>query len=205
MRDATAAFLAELAKRRLRPVIFYEGEFSTGTSRAWSGYGEKVWNGQTWQGVGHLGGISAIEETGDVKATGIVVQLTGVATENIALALGEARQGKPGKVWLGFLDEAGNVIVDPYLAFSGRLDVPEIEEGAETATVRISYESRLIDLERPRARRYTHEDQQIDFPGDKGFEFVPSLQDAQIVWGVGGTTRGVPRFHLPQIGGEDRG
>jgi hypothetical protein len=58
-----------------------------------------------------------------------------------------------------------------------------MDEQAETATVSISYEGRLIDLERPRARRYTHDDQQIDFPGDRGFEYVPTLQEWNGVWG----------------------
>lgn len=184
-RDLTEHVAAEIVKQRLRPVLFYEGEFASGTSRAWTGYGEIEWNGHTWQGVGHFGGISAIEETGDIVATGFAVTLSGVPQDLLAIALADARQGKPGRVWLAFLDESGNVIADPYLSAAGRLDVPEIEEGAETATIRISYESRLIDLERPRVRRYTHEDQQIDYPGDKGFEYIPSLQDAQITWGRG--------------------
>jgi hypothetical protein len=49
--------------------------------------------------------------------------------------------------------------------------------------VSISYESRLIDLERSRESRYTNEDQQRAFPGDRGFEFVPSLQDLSLTWG----------------------
>ena len=38
-------------------------------------------------------------------------------------------------------------------------------------------------LKRSRERRYTHDDQQIDFPGDLGFEFVPKLQELNLVWG----------------------
>ena len=40
----------------------------------------------------------------------------------------------------------------------------------------------MIDLQRPKSRRYTKEDQQIDFPTDLGFDFVPELQDIQIIW-----------------------
>jgi len=35
----------------------------------------------------------------------------------------------------------------------------------------------------PDTRRYTDADQQSRFPGDKGLEYVPSMQDKQIVWG----------------------
>ena len=41
----------------------------------------------------------------------------------------------------------------------------------------------LIDLNRSRVRRYTNEDQQIDYPTDVGFEYVQSLQDFEIKWG----------------------
>ena len=42
---------------------------------------------------------------------------------------------------------------------------------------------RLIDLDRSRARRFTSEDQKIDYPDDKGLEMVASLQDTVIIWG----------------------
>jgi len=32
-------------------------------------------------------------------------------------------------------------------------------------------------------RRYTNEDQQLDYPGDRGMEFVSSIQDVTIYWG----------------------
>lgn len=51
--------------------------------------------------------------------------------------------------------------------------------------IELMYEDRLVDLERPRERRYTHEDQQIRLVGDKGFDQVPELQDAQDTWGGG--------------------
>jgi hypothetical protein len=47
----------------------------------------------------------------------------------------------------------------------------------------LTAESRLIDLERSRERRYTSEDQKIDYPNDKGLEFIADLQDKEIVWG----------------------
>jgi hypothetical protein len=37
----------------------------------------------------------------------------------------------------------------------------------------------------PANRRYTQEDQQRDYPGDLGFQFVNSIQESQIFWGPG--------------------
>ena len=40
----------------------------------------------------------------------------------------------------------------------------------------------VVALERPAERRYTDNDQQAEFPGDKGFELVAELQAAEIIW-----------------------
>ena len=34
-----------------------------------------------------------------------------------------------------------------------------------------------------RQRRYTSEDQKIDYPNDKGLEFVAEIAEKEIVWG----------------------
>ena len=39
-RDLTLAFATALADQSLRPVIFFEGQFTTGWVRIWSGLGE---------------------------------------------------------------------------------------------------------------------------------------------------------------------
>ena len=49
--------------------------------------------------------------------------------------------------------------------------------------VSVTAESLLADWDRPRVRRYNAEDQRLYYPNDKGFEFVPSLVEKQIVWG----------------------
>jgi hypothetical protein len=183
-RDLTAGMSAAVTADRVEPVLFYEGEFASGTIRLWTGIGEKVWNGQTWTGAGRLLGIEPVEETSEIRAVPLSVSLSmGLNDDQLQIALAQCRNGLPGSVWLGALDATGAVIVDPYLSFSGRLDVPDIVDAAVETKIVIRYESRLIDLERIRARRYTSEDQAIDHPGDRGCDYVPSLQDAQIPWG----------------------
>ena len=75
------------------------------------------------------------------------------------------------------------MVADPYLVFDGRMDVMTIDDSGSTATVSLSVESRLIDLERPRLRRYTPEDQKTNFPNDTGMDFVPTIQNVAIQWG----------------------
>ena len=182
-RDLTPDFAAALGARDLRPVIFYEGGFASGPLRLWSGLSAIDWAGQSWSGAGALLGLGSVEETGSVVASGTVVSLSGVPPDLGQLAIVEARQGLPGKLWLGLLTEAGTIIADPVLAFAGRLDVPEITDDVETCRITISYESRLIDLNTARSWRYTHESQKAIWPDDRGFEYVTAIQDQEIKWG----------------------
>ena len=184
-RDLTPDFAAALAAPDLRPVIFFEGEFASGPLRLWSGLGEIGWAGQSWSGAGALLGLGAIEETSEVVAGGTSVSLSGIPPDLVQLCIAEARQGLPGRVWLGLLTPEGQIVADPILAFAGRLDVPEITDDAENCRITISYESRLIDLNTARSWRYTHESQQALHPGDRGFEYVTAIQDREITWGRG--------------------
>ena len=168
---------------QVSPIILFEGEYATGWMRIWSGFGDLSWGSYTWSGAGTLFSVSAVEETSDTSAKGITITLSGIPSDMISLVLSDMRQGKSGKVYLGFLDSSGDIIVDPYQVFEGRLDVPALQEGADSATISITYESRLIDLQRTRESRYTNEDQQRAYPGDVAFEFVPNLQEISINWG----------------------
>ena len=55
------------------------------------------------------------------------------------------------------------------------MDTMTIAESGEYSTISISAENKLIALERSKVRRYTAEDQKIDHPTDKGFEFVTAI------------------------------
>jgi hypothetical protein len=184
-RDITPGFASALANQDLRPLLFFEGQFASGWVRLWSGLGEITWNGQIWSGAGTLLGLGSIEETGEVVAGGTAISLSGVPLDLVQMAIAEAQQGLAGRVWLGLRAEDGSIIADPVQAFSGRLDVPEIKDDADSCTITISYESRLIDLTVPRTWRYTHESQQVLHPGDLGFEYVTAIQDREITWGRG--------------------
>lgn len=182
-RELTSGVVSEITSPDLAPFLLFEGVFASGTLRVWSGIGDLSWNSYTWSGVGSLASISSITEAAETSAQGITVSLSGIPSSLVSLFLGDVRQGSVGKVYLGFMNSSNQVIDSPFMLFEGRLDVPSMEESGDSAIISISYESRLIDLERPRESRYTNEDQQREFAGDLGFEFVPSLQDVVINWG----------------------
>jgi len=138
-----------------------------------------------YDGVSDLMGISAVEESDGLEVNGVKFTLSGIPSDKILMALDDIQWGREAKVYFATLSTTDwSLVGDPYLLFNGKTDVAEIDEGAETSTIMVSAENRLIDLERPRLRRYTTEDQQIDFPGDLGFEYVPYMKDSSVIFGV---------------------
>jgi hypothetical protein len=183
-RSLDAGLEAATLASHVRPILLVELAFASGAVRAWSGVGDFTWNAATWTGTGTLLGVSTIEETAEVRAAGITLTLTGVPSTLLSLALAEPYQGRPCVVWIGALDlNTAALIGQPYKVFSGRMDLMTINEGPEDCTIALTAESRLVDLERARERRYDHQDQQLTSPGDRFFEYVPSIVEAELQWG----------------------
>lgn len=178
----TSEMAAAISAELLRPVLLVEIGFVTATSRLWSGVGPLTWGGVEWLGLGDLGNISPVRESESIEPHGLTLELSGVPPESLGLALSEPYQGRPLAIWLGFTDDAGALLPGPKQLFAGRLDIMEVEDTADSAVIRVTAESRLVDLLKPREWRYTHEDQQIDHPGDMGLEHVAALQNKEINW-----------------------
>jgi hypothetical protein len=137
----------------------------------------------TFTGLGDLLNISAIGESDQLEAIGAQVQVTGIKSSIISAALGANYTNRNAAIYFGTFDSSKNVIADVYTLFKGKMDIMKIDEQAETSTITINLENRLIAFDRPKERRFTNEDQLQRFTGDKGLEFVPDLQDKEIVWG----------------------
>ena len=171
----------------VRPAYFVRMVFDSGESpnvlNIWNGVGDLAFGGNTYTGTGDLLSIGQITETSDIAATGINVSLTGVKTSFIAIAKDHEYQGRPLTVSLGAFDASGDLIADPVIVFSGFMDTMTISESGANSTISIAVENKLIAFERTKVRRYTAEDQKIDHPTDKGFEFVTAIVQKEIIWG----------------------
>jgi hypothetical protein len=183
-----SALLTMAQAEIVRPAILCALDFAEGVVRLTSApfdlTGDADGDGvaETYQGVGALGRIFALSEGAELQPYSGQLELSGVDPAMIALALGSHYQGRSVKLWLALLDVAHLWTSPPFLAFSGRMDTMTIALGA-TATITLSVQSHLADWENPRVRRYTNEDQQQLFPGDKGLEFVAAIVNKKLNWG----------------------
>jgi hypothetical protein len=185
--------LSQVTADELRPFLAVEITFETHVMRVWGGYGTILIDSEEFLGVGTLGSIGTIKETTQTQATGLTITLSGIPSDLIAVAIKEEYQGRKCSVYLGCLTEEHTVISEPYKIFIGKIDLMSIADDSNTASISLSVENRLIDLERPRIRRYTPEDQ-LDLLEniygnvgserfDKGFDFVSTIANKEIIWG----------------------
>jgi len=182
-RSLTSAMQSAVTADLVRPITLVQCAFDSGNLNLWNGIGDLTVDGVDYVGAGTLLNISAISESAELTANGITVALSGVTEPLISKARDEDYQGRELKVLLGIINEDGTVSVDPVVLFSGFMDTMSLNDGGETATIQVSVENRLIEFERTRVRRYTAEDQKIDYPNDKGLEFVAEMAEKEIVWG----------------------
>jgi len=182
-RAVTTAVNDEFTAAELSPFFAVELAFDEGTIRLWTGFGTIEVDGNSFLQGGDMLSISGITETAEVQANGITIGLTGLDTALIQSALAEDYQGRDCNLYVGVLDSDGAVIADPIKVFAGRMDLMTVEDSGGTAEITVTAESKLIDLERGRQRRYTSEDQKIDYPDDRGLDFIAELQDKEVVWG----------------------
>lgn len=164
------------------PVFLYYGVFSGTPVALWSGAGNLSWDSITWNGNGWLQGFDGGGEMDDLSAPSISVRLAGVPESIISLVL-NASQGSEGRFYIGAMSASGTLVADPYLCFKGKLDVPTISARANDPQVTITYESRFLDLDRPREYRYTTESQKLFYPTDRGFEYVTAASKWAGFWG----------------------
>ena len=182
-RTLTSGMLGVTTADVVRPAYFVRMVFDSSVLNIWNGIGDLAYGGNTYTGTGDLLSISQITETSDIQASGINVSLTGIKESFIAMAKDQDYQGRPLTVSLGAFDASGSLIANPVIVFSGFMDTMTIAESGQYSTISIAVENKLISFERSKVRRYTAEDQKIDHPTDKGFEFVTSIVQKQIIWG----------------------
>jgi len=190
-RNVPAAILTALTQPEVYPFYAVEMLFDTrsgtdldgnpidyGPVRLWTGYGNKTIDGETYLGAGDLLAVSGLEEVNDLSAKSASITLTGMPGEIVSLAIKEPYQRRSCRILFGVSN------VDDFVeVFAGKMNQMPIEDSGDTSTITLTVESKMVELNRARVRRYTHESHQARHPGDTFFSFVADIQDKGIPWG----------------------
>lgn len=163
--------------------LFYmlEMEFRTGTVYLTNLGFDVVWDGQVYTGAGAVGSVEEVRETSASEATGLKFSLSGIPSDMVSIALGEHVQGKWARLYTAFWAD-GRIVGQPILEWAGLIDTMPISDSADSATVTVNVESRVVSFKRPNVRRYNNADQQTKYPGDRFFEYVESMAEKPLVW-----------------------
>ena len=193
-RIVPAALVTALGNAQIEPFFAIEMMFDTrtitfngesidvGPLRLWSGMYDKTisvqGSNQTFTGSGGLLTIGGLEETGDLSAKSVQLTLSGVPSNIISLALQEPYQRRVCRIYFGV--ESVSDVVE---IFTGKMNTMRLLDSEDTATIELTVESKLVELERSANWRYTDENHKSRNSGDTFFTFVQGIQDAQIPWG----------------------
>jgi len=181
-RPITTALFNALNQDNIRPFYAVELMFDSAPLRMWTGMGDKTITvqgaSQTFTGTGSLLSIGDLSEVKDLSAENLDITLSGIPSEIVSLALQEPYQKRVCRLYIG--EQSTSDIVE---VFSGKMDKMSIADSGEDSVIKLSVESKLVELERNSGWRYTNDNHQSRYSSDTFFSYVASLQDQQIAWG----------------------
>ena len=185
-RSVPAGISSELDESVVKPYYAVDLDFVDSNNNAapvylWTGVGDLSVGGNTYLGLGGLLEISRTQETSDLSVQGTRITASGLDPIILAKAITNKYHGRDCTLYFGVLDDNNNPT--QVELFSGFMDVMTIQEDAESATIELTVENKLIKLEVPSNIRYTSAYQKSKHPGDLGLDYVEALQNRRILWG----------------------
>jgi len=186
-RGSTTAFQQEVVRSANRPVHLVAVIFDDENVYMNDCYKTITYDGNDYIGVGHFLGFSDIVESVEVMISTVNLSLSGVDGSMISRFLNKEYIDRTVKIYTAFLDSSQDLIADPVLIFEGRMDSTTISDNPikGEASMSVSATNTWVDFTRQTGRHTNHEEQQIFFDGDKGFEYASEIVK-DVIWGKAG-------------------
>lgn len=185
-RGLAAANVLAAQQRHVRPIVFLEFQFDSGTLRFHNAVGTYTWGGNSWLGVGALGEIPPYEESDDPTPYRTSYALNGLNAAILSEALEEEVFERLAIRYDGFIGDDGQLVADPDETRRDLMDTMEILRGDGMESVIVHCENeRARDTQAP-GGLFSDEDQQSLYAGDTGFQYLAQMIDSQVHWGPGG-------------------
>ncbi len=184
-RGSSDGFKTEAFKSQNRPVHLVSVHFDDEVVFMTDSFSDISFGGNNYQAYGGLLSFSDIEEAAEVMVSSVTLGLASIQTAWISRFMNYQYIDRTVKIYTAFLSDNNDLIIDPVLIFEGRMDKPVIVEnpGDGTASVSVSATNAWVDFVRITGRHTNHEETQIYFPGDRGFEYASEIVK-EITWGA---------------------
>ncbi|HBI10099.1 MAG TPA: hypothetical protein DDY57_08100 [Franconibacter pulveris] len=170
-----------LSRDRVTAVIAAQVQFESGTAYVHSGTGTLVLGGYVYYGVGALGAVDDVQESGTTSPTQLKLALSGLDLSLFAKTLNERCVGREAQIYLVAMDDSGVARVAD-LIFKGKISSTGATAG-ETNALQYTVSNVFEDWQRPFPDRYTDESHQAAQPGDRLFRYVAQMAERPIYWG----------------------
>lgn len=206
-RGLAAANATAAQQRHVRPIVFLELRFDSGTLRLHNAVGTYTWGGFTWSGVGALGEVAPYEESDGASAYRISYRLSGLNSTILSEALNEEVFERLAIRYDGFIGDDGQLVADPDEIRRDYMDTMEIVRGDEMESVMLNCESEHVRDTQAPGGLFSDEDQQALFASDTGFQYLSQMIDANPYWGPGGqrvTHTPIPDDRFPRLPRHER-
>lgn len=187
MSDFEPAIDAQLSGATVVMAMLVEVNFASGPMRMWTGVGTRRFGGLDWDGIGNIIEISEITRLQNGQADPF--EITVSAPEEIILLglvefAGEALD-RELNVYLQFLNfEADAPLGEPWQIRDGIMRGASLTVDTDAQTLSIKCDTLSSRRNRPPYGMLTDRDQKARYPGDRGLEFVHSLDGRELVWPV---------------------
>lgn len=183
MREITTTNQNQVSADYLEQVLLLKLDFSD-PAYIHSSFGELVFDGNTYIGVGDFGAISTLREQAKLGPAPLELALSGVNPLLIQESLDSTEYRATVTLYEGYRQDDGTLADDPWVVWSGWWEHASMSLGANNA-IRATAQHDLSILNEKDGSRYSDEDQQQLYSGDVGFEFTPYMADLQLAWAGG--------------------
>lgn len=160
-------------------------DFSTGMVRVTTAPVNVVDGGNTYTGVGNIGTVSEIKESGDTGDQKVTVGISVANSAYLASVLGNVAnyRNRAITISLGIFDDKFQLVGSKVPRWSGRMEKVNIKRNKDGGTV----EMECCRTGMPRSRvaqglRLSHAQQQLLFPGDMGLQYIRTLIEKPTLW-----------------------
>lgn len=179
---------AHLAGREIGAALLCWMDFRENERRWWTGNGDVVLGGHTWQGTGTFIQIEGLEQPVGTAAPKTTFTVSGVDSTMVQMArqASDRVKGRRSRVYIQFWDRTDWMPLDqPYALWTGRMDqMCYTAEGPSSRTITLTAETLWVNRRIPPYGMYTDRDQNARFPGDRGLEQVVNLVNKTGRWPV---------------------
>lgn len=187
-----SAQLSLLASDAVGVVYLVQLDFDAGTFYFTTFNSPLVISGITYTATGALGSVGDIKESQETDSQTLTLSLSIADQALLAASLGsvEGYRGRQARIYLQLLDAQYRPVGVPKLRFAGEMEPVKVQRDQqpdEGGPVGGRIELPISRAGMSRARnadglRLTHEQQQVEFPGDRGLEYVRSLIERPAQW-----------------------